>query len=199
MVTPLLSMKVARNFIISSENEFMNHLKNPLIIGGVVAFIVVATLGWNYTETIKAKNEVERERIASEERVKSAELIQKQNEVEIAQEMKKTQEDKDIEQEKIQAQQPKPVISLPTLSQKQNQPEDSALKIERCKVSAQQLVDIDKKNALPAIMQLARESCVTYPDGTDLCFLHKAAMISELKKGEWEKLYQQYYANCLNQ
>lgn len=31
------------------------NLKNPFIIGGVVTFIVVFALGWNYTSALKEK------------------------------------------------------------------------------------------------------------------------------------------------
>ena len=58
----------------------MNHLKNPLVIIGVIALIFIAVIGWNYTEAIKNKNEIEREKIASDERMKQTELDQAKQE-----------------------------------------------------------------------------------------------------------------------
>ena len=42
----------------------MKNLKNPLLIVGALAFLVVAGLAWNYTEAIKTKNEIGMEKIA---------------------------------------------------------------------------------------------------------------------------------------
>lgn len=44
----------------------MKNLKNPFFITGVIAFLIIAGLAWNYTEAIKAKNEIEQERMANE-------------------------------------------------------------------------------------------------------------------------------------
>jgi len=54
-------------------------IKNPLFIGGAVAFLIVAGIAWNYTEAIKAKNEIERERIAEEKRLWDAEANRQAN------------------------------------------------------------------------------------------------------------------------
>ncbi|MDO8617505.1 MAG: hypothetical protein Q7N87_01265 [Candidatus Uhrbacteria bacterium] len=60
----------------------MNYLKNPLVIVGAIALIILAILFWNYTETIKEKNTIEREKIASQERIKTVELKQEQEQME---------------------------------------------------------------------------------------------------------------------
>lgn len=48
------------------------------IIAGTIVLLAGGGLFWNYTETIRMKNEIERERIESSERIKNAELEQKQ-------------------------------------------------------------------------------------------------------------------------
>jgi hypothetical protein len=183
----------------------MNYLKNPLVIGGATIFLIIVGLAWNYTETIKTKNEIERERIVSEERTKQAELEQKRSEAEAVRLQEQIQAEKDAEPEE-QEQQPKPVTRVPSsppklIQQEESilEQEDSTLKIERCKVSAQQRVDADKKAELPAIMQMARDSCNLYPDGTDICFLNKTVEISKLKEGIWAQSYMKYYSDCINQ
>ncbi|MFH1077958.1 MAG: hypothetical protein V1745_01585 [Patescibacteria group bacterium] len=42
----------------------MNNLKNPLVIGGAIVILILAGLAWNYTEAIKEKNAIEKERLA---------------------------------------------------------------------------------------------------------------------------------------
>src|SRR3989344_5867595 len=74
----------------------MNHLKNPLIIGGAVVCLILAGLAWNYTEAIKAKNVIEMEKIISAERIKEEELRQKQS-----------QEDAKIAEDRLKAEQTK--------------------------------------------------------------------------------------------
>ena len=175
----------------------MNPFKYPLTVGGTIAFLIIVALAWGYTETIKTKYEIESERIASEERIKQAEMEQKQNEIEVTRQQKQVQVEKEAAQEE-QTPQPKPITGASALSPKQNQPEDPILKIERCKVLAQQLVDNDKTEELPTIMQIARESCAADPYHTDTCFVIKAAEITKMKEGIWEKSYQQYYGNCIN-
>jgi len=61
-------------------------------------FLLVAGLAWNYTEAIKTKNEIERERIASEERIEQARLEQNQQEAEI-----KMQTDREAQEAKIES------------------------------------------------------------------------------------------------
>lgn len=46
------------------------------ILAGIVGMAICAGLFWNYTDAIKEKNAVERERIASDERVKTAQMEQ---------------------------------------------------------------------------------------------------------------------------
>jgi len=67
----------------------MEHFKNPLVIGGVVALVVVAVLGWNYTEAVKVKNEIEKQKIESSERLKIEEMQQEQKEAELKHEQEK--------------------------------------------------------------------------------------------------------------
>lgn len=51
--------------------------KNTLLIGAaVIALLALVGLFWNYTETIKEKNAIERERIESTERMKEMDLQQ---------------------------------------------------------------------------------------------------------------------------
>lgn len=80
----------------------MPNSKNPLIIGGAVALLILAGLAWNYTETIKAKNEIEREKIMSAERMKEEELRQKQaqEEAKIAEERNKIEQAKTDEEQR---------------------------------------------------------------------------------------------------
>lgn len=70
-------LDAARFFRYDSD---MNSLKNPFLIAGTVALVILVGLAWNYTEAIKAKNEVESKKIESDERLKSQELRQKQEE-----------------------------------------------------------------------------------------------------------------------
>ncbi len=65
----------------------MNNHKHALIIGGLVVVLLLGGLFWNYTETIKEKNAIERERIEANERMKEAEL----------------QQERDLQEAKIQA------------------------------------------------------------------------------------------------
>ena len=81
----------------------MKNLKNPVFIIGAIAFLVVVGLTWNYTEAIKAKNEIEKERILSEERLKQAQIEQDQRETEVNIQADKEAQGRQIESDRIAA------------------------------------------------------------------------------------------------
>lgn len=53
-------------------------IKSPQFVIGLVIFVVTVGLVWNYTEAVKAKNQIDQQKIASDERIKAEELRQKQ-------------------------------------------------------------------------------------------------------------------------
>ena len=76
----------------------MHNLKNPFVIGGTIVVLILAGLAWNYSESIKEKNVIERERIEANERMKEAELQQARDLQEV-----KLQAERDKEQERLAA------------------------------------------------------------------------------------------------
>lgn len=75
----------------------MNNLKNPIVIGGAIAAIIISFLTWNYIQAIKEKNAIERERIESTERLKRSELEQDQAQAEEKQKLEQAKLDRELE------------------------------------------------------------------------------------------------------
>src|SRR5688572_8687514 len=88
----------------------MSDPKKTSVVAGVVVLGVLGLLVWNYTDAIREKNEVDRERIESTERLKQLELEQERERIEsterlkqleLNQERAQTEEEQRLEQAKL--------------------------------------------------------------------------------------------------